>query len=304
MLAKEQRLPSLTALRAFYHVAKHGSMQLAAVELCVSPTAISHQIRSLESDLQIKLFVRKVRALELTLEAHRLYATLDKVFAELHSCVSAIRPKPCEAFIQVAASPLFASKWLLPKLPEFETRHPDIQVRVLTVPIIDLAQIEADVVFRYCGSPLTDPMYHAHSLFDVRLEPVCSPGFFDRYPSHSVEELMSSVLLHDEGAGQSDWVPDWSSYFEAHGLTSQSLKLRGRSFSNAYMVMESAVAGHGWALGISAFIQDDIRQGRLVSPLKQCLETPSQYRMFTRREAESPPSAKAFSEWVSHLPLS
>jgi LysR family glycine cleavage system transcriptional activator len=298
MYPVSSRWPSLNALKAFWHVARHLSMQQAAEDLHVSPTAVSHQIKGLETDLHTRLFERRTRSLKLTPAGEELYRVVSGAFCEIDAGIEAIRASSIKRGITVAASAVFGSKWLLPRLKAFETSHPGIEVRVITIPYVNLNEFSCDVGFRY-GTDVAAmyPSYDAEPLFEVVLEPVCSPRLLDPARPTNSALLRDAPLLHDEDSGKPTWVPGWETFFKKVLKTSE-LPIGGLRFSSAYMVSEAAIAGHGWALAISKLADVDVEAGRLVRPLRLSLATGGHYWMFMNKSSQYDPNVKIFARWV------
>lgn len=292
------KLPSLNALKTFWYVARSLSMRDAASALNVTPTAVSHQIRSLEEDLHDQLFERRSPGLKLTESGEELYRVVGTAFNELHAGIESIRKTSISRAITVAASPIFASKWLLPRLNEFNARHGDVEVRVITTPHIDLTNLDCDIGFKFGRETKQYAQFRSEELFDVVLEPVCSPAMLERFPIVPDGDIGTGPLLHDEDADTGAWVPGWQSYFESVLKVEAAGNRGGLRFSSAYMVIESAIAGHGWALAISEFADGDVAAGRLVRPLANSLYTDGYYWMYTKKTSEYAPKVKVFSKWI------
>ena len=144
-----QRLPSLISLRAFEAAARLRSFKKAADELAVTAAAISHRIRDLEEFLERPLFIRKVRAVELTPEAERLYLAVHHGFETMAQAIDHIR-RPQRAHVTLSATPAFAAKWLVPRLAAFQAQHPDIDLHVhASNAPVDLEAGNVDLAIRY-----------------------------------------------------------------------------------------------------------------------------------------------------------
>lgn len=290
--------PSLNALKTFWYVARCLSMQEAATALHVTPTAVSHQIRGLEEELHDRLFERRSPGLRLTASGEALYRVVGSAFSDLNAGIESIRRKSLSKAITVAASPIFASKWLLPRLHLFNAKHADIEVRVVTTPYVDLNDLDCDIGFKYGCTPRTYAQFKSEALFDVVLEPVCSPSMLARHPLGKGGSMGEAPLLHDEDADTDNWVPGWPTFME-NVLKAEGTPARGGlHFSSAYMVIESAIAGHGWALAISEFTDRDVSAGRLLRPLGANLHTEGHYWMFTKRTSEYDPKVRLFGDWI------
>lgn len=292
------RWPSLNALKTFWYVARSLSMQEAAAALHVTPTAVSHQIKGLEEELHDRLFERRSPGLKLTASGEALYRVVGSAFSDLNAGIESIRRKSMSKAITVAASPLFASKWLLPRLHLFNAKHSDIEVRVVTTPYVDLNDLDCDVGFKFGRTARTYSQFKSEELFDVVLEPVCSPSMLARYPLGGDSPMGRAPLLHDDDADTENWVPGWPTFLERVLKTEDPPARGGLHFSSAYMVIESAIAGHGWALAVSEFADRDVAEGRLIRPLGASLYTEGYYWMFTKRTSEYDPKVKLFSGWI------
>src|SRR5580698_3005172 len=144
------RLPPLSALRAFETAARHLNFSRAAEELSITHSAVSHQIKALEGHLGVKLFKRSGRAMLLTGDGQRLYAHVREAFARLQRGVAELRADARRSIITVSVLPGFAARWLVPRLPEFNRRHPDMDVNLrATLELTDFSREEVDLAVRF-----------------------------------------------------------------------------------------------------------------------------------------------------------
>jgi DNA-binding transcriptional LysR family regulator len=217
-------LPSLNALRAFEAAARHLSFKMAAEELHVSPTAVSHQVKALEEYLQVRLFRRLHRALELTEEAQAALPKLREGFECLAEAVEALRRKERTRILSISAPPAFVTKWLVPRLRRFVVLHPDIEVRIAATmhsvdgrhaaaeAIADPADIldeTPDLEIRFGAGHY--PGFRVDKLLSVRITPVCSPGLSQgEHALRSPEDLRHHTLLHDDALRLADVQADWA----------------------------------------------------------------------------------------------
>ncbi|WP_349975840.1 LysR family transcriptional regulator [Pseudomonas sp. WHRI 8519] len=292
------RLPSLTALRAFYATARLGSMKEAASYLFVTPSSVSHQIRNLEEELRTELFERGFRSLKLTDKGRVLFDALHQAFRQISTGIERISQQATPAVLNVYTSPLFAAKWLLPRLSDFEVAHPQIPIRVETTQTVDLTHGNPDVILRYSNSVPDETSNAIHPLIDVTLIPVCSPDFFERNPIKSLYQLSQAVLLHDEGANKDNWLMGWQEFFSRVGLQQVGGGLQGKYFSNTYIAMESALASQGWVLAIEGLVRQDILSGRLVNPLDIKVETEAKYWLHVHNRLACRPEVDLFCTWI------
>ncbi len=193
-------LPPLVSLRAFEAAARHMSMSLAAEELCVTPGAVSLQIKELEAALGLKLFVRKPRALELTVEGQTYFASLKVAFRMLREATEVVRQTTRARVITVSCTSTIAVQWLVPKLARFEAENPGLDVRIsISHRLVDFARDAVDLAIRH-GLGRYDGLI-SERLLDDELTPVAAPAVAAGLSS--VEALSGLTLLHDET--RDDW---------------------------------------------------------------------------------------------------
>ena len=152
------RLPSFLALRAFEAAARLESFALASAELHLTPSAISHQVRALESHFARPLFVRRQRHVEATPDGRRLQAELCRAFAAIEAACAALEPTPYPQALAIHCAPSLASTWLGPRLPSFMRRHPSISIKLTaSADRLDiLHQADLDLLIAYgrrCAAP-------------------------------------------------------------------------------------------------------------------------------------------------------
>ncbi|MBN8986527.1 MAG: LysR family transcriptional regulator, partial [Rhizobiales bacterium] len=173
--AAHLRLPSLNGLRAFEAAARHLSFTAAATELNVTQTAVSHQIRRLEQELGIKLFVRQNRTIALTAEAQEYLPRIRAAFNDLRLATARLRQKDNDRVLTVSTLASLAAKWLLPRLVAFQETHPDIDVRITTsIELVDFNTGDVDAAIRYGRGNW--PGLRADWLMADQMFPVCSPA--------------------------------------------------------------------------------------------------------------------------------
>ncbi|MGY3404476.1 LysR family glycine cleavage system transcriptional activator [Bradyrhizobium sp. GM5.1] len=258
------RLPSLNGLRAFEAAARHLSFTLAASELNVTQTAISHQIRRLEEELGIRLFVRQNRALALTAEARDYLPGVRAAFNDLRLATDRLLRKDDDKVLTVSTLASLAAKWLLPRLTDFQEHHPGIDVRITTsTSLVDFQRDNVDAAIRYGRGQW--PGLRADWLMADELFPVCSPSLLrgDK-PLRCPEDLKSHMLLHTSNANSDDW----RLWLTAAGLPADIARQPGITFDMIFMTIQAAIDGIGVAMGRTSYVQDDIAKGRLVVPLQ------------------------------------
>jgi LysR family transcriptional regulator, glycine cleavage system transcriptional activator len=288
------RLPSLNGLRAFEAAARHLSFTLAASELNVTQTAISHQIRRLEEELGIRLFIRKNRALALTPKARDYLPGVRAAFNDLRLATERLLRKDDGNVLTVSTLASLAVKWLLPRLSKFQEAHPKIDVRITTsTNLIDFRTGDVDAAIRY-GRGHWEGL-RADWLMADELFPVCSPALLSgKRPLRTPEDLRDHVLLHT-GASDSD---DWRLWLTAAGLPGDISKQPGITFDLSLMTVQAAVDGIGVAMGRTSYVQDDIAKGRLIVPFNITLPADAGFYLVSPEAAVDPPKLKAFRDWL------
>ena len=288
------RLPSLNGLRAFEAAARHLSFTRAASELNVTQTAISHQIRRLEQELGVRLFVRQNRALELTAEARDYLPGIRAAFNDLRLATDRLLRRDDDHVLTISTLASLAAKWLLPRLATFQEAHPGIDVRITTsTALVDFRTGDVDAAIRYGRGHW--PGLRADWLMADELFPVCSPALLtgDK-PLRCPEDLANQTLLHTSG-GYDD---DWRLWLTAAGLPTNISKPHGVTFDLILMVVQAAIDGIGVAIGRTSYVQDDIAKGRLVVPFKIALPADAGFYLVSPEGRADTPKLAAFREWI------
>ncbi len=288
------RLPSLNGLRAFEAAARHLSFTLAAAELNVTQTAISHQIKRLEEELGLRLFVRKNRTLALTPKAKDYLPGVRAAFNDLRLATDRLLRKDEDNVLTVSTLASHAAKWLLPRLSAFQEAHPGIDVRITTsTSLVDFKNGDVDAAIRYGRGHWPD--VRAQWLMADELFPVCSPALLNSArPLRCPEDLAHYTLLHTSG-GYDD---DWRQWLTAAGLPTDISKQPGVSFDLIFMTVQAAIDGIGVAMGRTSYVQDDIAKGRLVVPFKIALPADAGFYLVSPESSDEPQKLKLFRQWL------
>ena len=288
------RLPSLNGLRAFEAAARHLSFTLAASELNVTQTAISHQIRRLEEELGIRLFIRQNRALALTPEARDYLPGVRAAFNDLRLATDRLLRKDDDKVLTVSTLASLAAKWLLPRLTDFQEAHPGIDVRITTsTSLVDFQRDNVDAAIRYGRGQW--PGLRADWLMADELFPVCSPSLLrgDK-PLRQPEDLKGYPLLHTSNANSDDW----RLWLTAAGLPADIAKQPGITFDMIFMTIQAAIDGIGVAMGRTSYVSDDIAKGRLVGPFKIALPADAGFYLVSPEGRREAPKLAAFRQWM------
>jgi len=255
-----KRLPPLNALRTFEAAARHGSFKHAAEELCVSHSAVSHQIKQLERHLGVELFVRKARSVELSKLGRAYYPVLRGAFDRIAEGTERIFKPDIPGILTVQAYSTFAIRWLIPRLPGFGDRHPEIRVRLHTSQWdVDFEHEDIDSCILIGDGTRSD--LHYDFLFSSQIFPVCSPSLLkDGNPFDAPEELARHTLLQVYPSEK-----DWWTWLEKNGIEGVDPD-SGLQFDSYDMALNTAMQGHGIALGMEPFVNHDLEAGLLVDP--------------------------------------
>ena len=296
------RLPSLNGLRAFEAAARHLSFTRAASELNVTQTAISHQIRRLEQELGVRLFLRQNRALQLTAEARDYLPGIRAAFNDLRLATDRLTRRGHDNVLTVSTLASFAAKWLLPRLSDFQDSHPAIDVRITTsTALIDFrdgrglqGDGHVDAGIRYGRGHW--PGVRADWLMADELFPVCSPALLNgKHPLRQPEDLRDHVLLHTSNTGSDDW----RQWLTAAGLPTDISTQRGVTFDMIFMTVQAAIDGNGVAMGRTTYVRDDIAKGRLVVPFTITLPADAGFYLVSPDGSADPPKLAAFRAWLT-----
>ena len=305
------RLPPLNALRAFEAAARHLSVKKAAIELNVTPAAVSHQIRMLEDYLGVQLFHRYNRALELTDAARASLPKLREGFDCLVQAVERLRSHVSGGVLTVSAAPSFAARWLMPRLHRFIAAHPEVDVRVsarmrrVSVDgkgdVAERATVEAwlddsDIAILYGRGNY--PSLWVRKLLDLTLAPICSPQLLQGdHPLRAPADLAHHMLLHDDTGDLYDNEPFWDVWLRearVNGVDSR----RGPHFSHAVLAFEAAIDAVGVVASMPVLAAEDLAAGRLVAPFDLRLPLTSAYYLVCHESASTRPAVALFRDWL------
>jgi LysR family glycine cleavage system transcriptional activator len=290
---------ALASLRFFEATARLKSFTRAAMELCVTQGAVSHQVKYLEEFLGGKLFLRLPKQIKLTEEGEKFVNIVAPALRALdQGAETIIGSSGSTVNIRLRAGPSFALRWLVPRLGRFYARNPHIRLHVIGVcGYCDPHHRNFDVAIELIPFPV--PALHTEPFMEEYLTPVCSPNYlkqnnFLRTPS----DLASCTLLHDadawENAGED---AEWCSWLRQVGACGVDSK-RGQFFSLANMAIEAALSHQGIAMGRLLLVKQLLQEKRLVAPFAQHVKSPGRYCLVYPKELVTRPGVKAVIEWL------
>ncbi len=289
------RLPPLDPLRGFVAAARHLSFTRAGDELCLSQSAISRQVQTLEDALGVKLFVRATRSLALT-DAGRRLADAAELWLSDYARLAARLQQPARPTVTVTASVGISALWLVPQLRDFQLEHPEIDVRIASSNrLVDLAHEDIDIALRYCADRDAPP--GSERLFGETLLPVAHPSLGAGFTLDAAT-LPDQVLLDFDDASF-PWL-SWTPWLAAFNL--EDVQPRGRlRFSHYDQLIHAAASGQGLAIGRIEMIAPLLQEGRLVALGSD--GRPMAGRGFWLIPAPGPMRAEVctFADWVRHI---
>lgn len=289
----KRKIPSTQALVAFEAAARHGSFARAASELCLTESAVSRQISSLENYLDTQLFARVRRQVVLN-DAGRIYAKhITRALRDLEGhTLSLMSKKQDNEVLELAVLPTFAHRWLLPRLRDFHAHYPQITVNLT----------EKTVPFLFNDSQCDAALHSDHpawtgvtkiDLFEERLVPVINPHYFDTSRLKNPQDLMSMPLLY-----KATRLDAWWHWFELAGCASYGVANLGMRFDLYGMVIDAAISGLGAALVPRFYVEKEIRQGDLEIPFNIELCHEKRYCLVYPEHKQDLFAVAAFRSWI------
>ena len=298
MVRRYYDLPSLTGLAVFEASARHLSFTLASSELNVTPGAVSRQVKALEEEIGVPLFVRKSKGVALTAAGEELYGVLSGGFARFSEIVQILKRGDRAHNVTIACSDVFGSMWLIPRMPGFWRNSSDITVdHLISDDIKNFRRAEVELRIRYGMGAWIDET--AELLFDECLYPVCSPAFAAQYHGAAASDLGTLPLLHIE------WVkPDWMGWDEilSRGGVSRP-GVQGRRFGKFTVALQAALADQGLVAGWHRLVGPLVEKGQLVRFTDFVIKAPGAYYLTWNSNRELSPAAITLRDWIRELAL-
>jgi DNA-binding transcriptional LysR family regulator len=286
------RLPPLPALRFFEAAGRHQSFKLAAAELNVTPSAISHGIVGLEQALGVELFVREPRGISLTASGADYLSYVSEAFSLIAIGTQRLPNHRADRPIALSCAPTFASRWLLPRLAGFRARWPNVNVSVDTSHRQVGFPVDGfDFAIRMSRAPVAGTAWTR--LFGERLVPVCSPAHLaDLRDEHGNADLRRATLIHVNAASE-----DWQAWLDATG-TEGVETTAGLHVDTIQLAFEAAAMGLGVALGRRPLVDRDIDSGVLVEAYPATIASTTAYWLVSAENSDHRPELFDFKRWL------
>ncbi len=288
----KRRLPSLNSLRAFEAAARHCNFRNAADELSVSHSAISHQVKFLEEYLEVELFLRKPRSVELTKIGHKYYLVLRDVFDRMAEATNSILDPHSEKVLTLQVYSTFAVRWLIPKLGSFRKTYADYQIRLITS--------QADVDFEHenidlavmIGEPTRSDLHYDY-LYRSQVFPVCSPKLLTgSRPLNQPVDLVRHRILQVYPSEK-----DWAIWLSEQGVTGINLE-SDVQFDSYDHALDAAAEGMGVALAMQPFAARDLRSGVLIEPFDSRVRGNGDWYLVCRKDRSQDRKIRIFADWI------
>jgi LysR family transcriptional regulator, glycine cleavage system transcriptional activator len=285
----------LKAIQVFDVVARTGNLTQAAASLAITQSAISYHLRILETKIGARLFERTSRGVRLTEPGEKLVPFVREGLRAIETGLALVTPAPKRPVVRVAVLPMFASRWLAPRLVDFWNKHPKIELAFShdndTYSVAsDRAEV-ADIAVQWGtgGWPHVD----SRRLLEAPLVAACSPKLLKKLPLRAAVDLKRHTLLHVDDHNM------WLQWLTAIGLSdAQTVARRGLMMSDRHFQLSATLNAVGVSLFIRSFIQEELRQGTLVSPLSLEVGTDYAYYLVRPKDRKLSHAAAQFHDWI------
>jgi LysR family transcriptional regulator, glycine cleavage system transcriptional activator len=288
-----RHLPPLRTLLAFETTARHLSVGRAAEELCISPSAVSHQLRTIEDFLGVRLFHRTTRTMQLTDAGYNYLQLVTGGLERLATATHDIVDAGFTDVLTIQCPPSFAPAWLVPRLGSFVATNSDIDLRIRARPDpVDILRSAVDIEIRYrlgeTAGLVVEP------LLQEAIVPLAKPVLARRLRGKSVQEALSlTPLIHSERSPK-----NWTAWLRSQNISRVNVA-RGLRFDRAYLSIQAAIDGLGVALESTVFAARAIEAKQLVR-LFPSLPEPTEFaHYFVCSEANAHlPKIRKFKDWI------
>lgn len=288
-----RRVPSTQTLRAIESFARHGTVWQVAEELNLTRSAVSHQLRLLERDLDFQILNRVGTRIELTPRGLNFANDIRKALDVISSSAARNASQGVSGPITISCPPGFASSWLCRNIGSFREAYPDIAVSLTTPRILsDISSPQVDVFIIFCYENEYPAGADLKLLKQAEFTPLCSPAYLNRFDAFTdPRSLEHATLLHIDN------YKDWEDWMRLKGLPIQ-IAQKGIIAADMNLIYASALASQGIAMGDEFVCRDALERGSLVAPFDQNLTTKSAYYLATSPGKEPKKVTSVFIDWV------
>lgn len=286
----------VTALRTFEAAARLRSFKLAAAELSVTPTAVSHQIKALERQVGVALFDRVPRGVRLTERGARLFVSVHGAWLDVAQTLDALRPARASGALTVSTTHSFAALWLVPRLGRFYQAHPEYQLNLNTSaePVDLLQDASVDVAIRY--SLQTYPALHAACALPEWFGVYGAPSLISQVKRQAKSRAPALVTVHWRDSDLYD--QGWRTWCQAAGLPAWCEPAAVHAYAEEHYALQAAIAGQGLVLASSVMVSDNVRAGMLEAYRPEVRVAGATYTALCAPGRERHPPVKAFLAWL------
>lgn len=285
-MSRPSRIPPFAALRGFEAAARLKSFRLAAEELCLSPSAVSHNVRQLEEFVGQNLFVRGPRTVGLTPAGQQYVSAVTAILDDLARATDRASKKPRRRSVTLRCSPGFASRWMSPRLTRMQHAVGDLNVTLLTTASDQPPDVEITCGYSY------PPDEHHEIFMGTKRAPVCSPQYLlDHGEIHTPADLRGHILLHEH---QQD---EWDRWFGI-AAPGQARSEKGLWFDDGYSATLAAENGAGIVLGHLALVSAELHNGTLIQLFEQTVPQTTIYTLRMRGGWEADGQLSTLRSWL------
>lgn len=286
-----KRFPSIQALRAIESVARNGALWRAAAELNVTRSAVSHQLRLLETDLGFKILERHGNRTEITPQARAYAEDVRRALSMIASSTARVSQQGLTGRLTVSAPPGFASSWLCLHVGDFLAENPEVVLNVIsTQNLADTNNPEVDTFITFGQEPRAHLVIEP--LMAVDFTPLCSPAYLSRFKNfNDLGILKAATLIH-----MNDFT-DWENWMQLSGLPTENAH-RGICYSDMNIVHTAVLAGQGIAIGDTVLWRNELRDGKLMRPFAASLHADTGYFLCTPEEKLETEIVVEFRNWL------
>lgn len=295
-------LSSLSSLCFFSCAAKHASFTLAADELHITQSAVSHRIRKLEEQLGVKLFQRFTRRLVLTEEGVRLAAVLETSLADIENEIRNIRNQELNGSLNLTAPPSFLGCWLLPRLEQFRIKYPGIRINSQArSDLVDFRAESIDIAVYYGNGVY--PGLSVTPLMEEKLIPVCTREYASYHNLwNNPQALNTCMLLHDSTAWpQALYYSEWEEWATKAQVTRLNYE-HCYTFDRSDLAVQAAMNGSGVAIGRLKLVRRRLKSGELVTPFDLPCRSEQNYYVVSNKDFKHSARLAAFTDWIKSRP--